>query len=176
MAKKREYKKWSQQQYTHGAIWAIWAFACLKDGDKAVKYYKYIVPIEHARTRELQNKYKVEPYVIVADMYTAPNLIGRGGWTWYTGSSSWFNKVGIEEILGLKIIDGNLSISPCIDSEWKEYSIRYRYKTSIYNIKVRNPNNRQSGIINFKLNGEEVDGKKVKLIDDGRINEIEIIM
>ena len=163
-------------QYTHAALWAIWAFTRLKNGDKAVKYYKYIVPIEHARTRELQNKYKVEPYVIVADMYTAPNLIGRGGWTWYTGSSAWVCKIGIEEILGLKISNGNLSIEPCIDSEWKEYYIRYRYKTSVYNIKVKNPDNKQFGITSFKLNGEEIEDKKVKLIDDGRINEIEILM
>ena len=70
-------------------------------------------------------------------MYTAPNIIGRGGWTWYTGSSAWLNKIGIEEILGLNIENGIMKLKPCIDSSWKEYSIRYRYKTSVYNIKVR---------------------------------------
>lgn len=163
-------------QYTHAAIWAVLAQTILGEGNKAIQYYKYITPIEHARTRELANKYKVEPYVIVADMYTAPNIIGRGGWTWYTGSSSWYNKVGIEAILGLKIQNDVLSISPCIDETWKEYTIRYRYKTSVYNIKVKNPNNKQTGISSFKLNGQEIENKQIKLIDDGRINEVEILM
>lgn len=148
----------------------------LGNGDKAVKYFKYLIPIEHSRTRETANKYKVEPYVVVADIYTADNIIGRGGWTWYTGSSSWLNKVGIEAILGVNIENGILKINPCIDSSWKEYSIRYRYKTSIYNIKVKNPNGKQTGVQIFKLNNNEIPEKQIKLIDDGRTNEIEIIM
>ena len=148
----------------------------LKCGDKAIKYYKYLTPIEHSRTREIANKYKVEPYVIVADMYGTANLIGRGGWTWYTGSSSWYFKIGVEEILGLKIKNGILSINPCIDSTWKEYMVKYKFKNTIYNIKVRNPNNKQTGITSFKLNGQEIENKQIKLIDDGRINEIEVVM
>ena len=163
-------------QYTHAAIWAIWAMTILGEGDKAVKYFKYLIPIEHARTRETANKYKVEPYVVVADMYTAPNIIGRGGWTWYTGSSAWLNKIGIEEILGLNIENGIMKLKPCIDSSWKEYSIRYRYKTSVYNIKVKNPNNKQTGIETLKLNGEVIENKQIKLIDNGKINEVEAIM
>lgn len=109
-------------------------------------------------------------------MYGAQNLIGRGGWTWYTGSSSWYLKVGLENILGLQIKDNNLTIKPCIDSNWKEYSIRYRYKTSIYNIKVKNPEGKQSGVTIFKHNGQEITDKQIKLIDNGTINEIEIVM
>ena len=81
-------------------------------GDKATEFYRMINPIEHSRTRESANKYKVEPYVIPADVYGASNLIGQGGWTWYTGSSSWFYKAGIEYILGLKIEKGILTINP----------------------------------------------------------------
>lgn len=176
MTKKRKYKKWSQQQYTHAAIWAIWAMAILGEGDKAVKYFKYLIPIEHSRTRETANKYKVEPYVVVADMYTAPNIVGRGGWTWYTGSSGWLNKIGIEAILGLNIENGIMKLKPCIDSNWREYSIRYRYKTSVYNIKIKNPNNKQTGIEILKLNGEIIENKQIKLIDNGKINEVEAIM
>ena len=163
-------------QYTHAAIWVVWAMTLLKHGDKAIKYYKYLTPIEHSRTREIANKYKVEPYVIVADMYGTANLIGRGGWTWYTGSSSWYFKVGVEEILGLKVENGMLSINPCIDSTWKEYMVKYKFKSTVYNIKVRNPNNKQTGISSFKLNGQEIESKQIKLIDDGRINEIEVVM
>ncbi|MBQ3145092.1 MAG: hypothetical protein IJB90_00640 [Clostridia bacterium] len=126
-------------QYTHAAMWAIIAYSKLGFGDKAVEYYRMVNPIEHSRTKEAARKYKVEPYVIAADVYGAKNLQGRGGWTWYTGSSSWFLKAGLEDILGLKVEKGILKFDPCISSKWEEYSIRYRYKTSIYNIQVKNP-------------------------------------
>ncbi|MBO5478240.1 MAG: hypothetical protein J6A04_00690 [Clostridia bacterium] len=163
-------------QYTHAAIWTIIAEAILGFGDKATEYFRMINPIEHARTKEAMARYKVEPYVVAADVYGVGNLAGRGGWTWYTGSSSWLYKAGIEYILGLKIMEGVLSINPAISSEWKEYSIRYEYKTSIYNIKVKNPNGKNTGVDKFIVNGEEIPEKKIKLIDNGKINEIEIIM
>ena len=83
-----------------------------------------INPIEHSRTKESSLKYKVEPYVIAADIYGANNLAGRGGWTWYTGSSGWYYKAGIEYIIGLKINEGVLKVDPCIPREWKEYSVK----------------------------------------------------
>ena len=132
-------------QYTHAAIWAILAYTIIGFGDKAVEYFRMINPIEHSRTKESAIKYKVEPYVISADIYGAENLKGKGGWTWYTGAASWFCKVGIENILGLKIENGVLKLSPCISTKWQEYSIKYKYKTSIYNIQVKNPNGRCTG-------------------------------
>lgn len=99
-----------------------------------------INPIEHSRTKEAANKYKVEPYVVSADVYTQKNLAGRGGWTWYTGSSSWMYEAGIKYLLGLHIENGYLSIQPCIPSDWKEYSIKYKHGNSVYNIHVSNPN------------------------------------
>ncbi len=135
-----------------------------------------INPIEHARTKEAASRYKVEPYVVAADVYGVGNLAGRGGWTWYTGSAGWLYKAGIEYILGLKIVDNTLSIQPAIAANWKEYSIRYEYKTSVYNIKIKNPNGKNTGVEKFTLNGEEIPEKQVKLIDNGKINEIEIIM
>ena len=135
-----------------------------------------INPIEHTKTKETTSRYKVEPYVIAADVYGVGNLSGRGGWTWYTGSSSWMYKAAIEYILGLKIEEGILSIKPAISSNWKEYSIRYEYKETTYNIKVKNPNGKNKGIEKFLLNGEEIKEKKIKLIDNGKINEIEVIM
>ena len=164
-------------QYTHAAIWAILAFTIIGLGDKAVEYYRMINPIEHARTKEAANKYKVEPFVISADIYSTENLKGRGGWTWYTGSSSWFCKVGLENILGLKIEKDILKIEPCISSKWEEYFIQYRYKSSIYNIKVKNPYARCTGENQtFYLNGREIEDKKIKLEDNNKINEIEIIL
>ena len=163
-------------QYTHGAIWAIIAEAMLGFGNKAVELYKMINPIEHSKTKDAIQKYKVEPYVIAADVYSYKNLTGRGGWTWYTGSSSWFLKTGIENILGLKIEDKMLSIKPCIDSSWKEYSIRYKYGNSIYNITVKNPNGKNTEISKFVINGLEIKDKKIKLQDDGKIYDVEVIM
>ncbi len=104
------------------------------------------------------------------------NLAGRGGWTWYTGSSSWMYIAGIKYILGLNIENGYIDFSPSISSEWKEYSIRYKYGESIYNIKVKNPNGRTNTVEKVILNGIEVEDKKIKLNPDGNVNEIEIFM
>jgi len=164
-------------QYTHAAMWAIIAFTKLGFGDKAVEYYRMINPIEHSRTKDAARKYKVEPYTIPADIYGANNLAGRGGWTWYTGSSSWFLKAGLEDILGLKVETGILKIEPCISSKWEEYSIRYRFKTSIYNITVKNPEGKCTGENQkFYFNGKEIQEKQIKLEDNNSINEIEVIL
>ena len=90
-------------QYTHAAIWSVIAFAMLNLNEKAMELYKMINPIEHSNSYEKAIVYKVEPFVIAADIYGASNLLGRGGWTWYTGSSSWFYRTGIEILLGLKV-------------------------------------------------------------------------
>ncbi len=162
-------------QYTHSAIWVIIAEAMLGFGDKATELYRMINPIEHARYKEASQKYRVEPYVIAADIYGTSNLAGRGGWTWYTGSSSWYYKVGIEYILGLKIKRGYLKVEPCIPKEWKEYQIQYKWKESIYNIKIKNPEGKNTGVKKVIFNGEEVENN-IKLDGDRKIHQIEIIM
>ena len=163
-------------QYTHAAVWTIIAECMLGFGDKAYEYFRMINPIEHSRTMEQANKYKVEPYVIAADVYGAGNLKGRGGWTWYTGSSSWYYKAGIEYILGLKIKNNILKIDPCIPKEWKEYTIQYKYKTSTYNIKVQNNNSKNTGVEKFIVNGEEIQEKEILLQDNGKIYNIKVCM
>ena len=163
-------------QYTHGAIWAIIAEAMLGFGNKATELFRMINPIEHSRTKEAVQKYKVEPYVVAADIYGQKNLAGRGGWTWYTGSSSWMYEAGIKYILGLNIQNKVLTINPCIPNDWKAYKIRYKYGNSIYNIKVNNLNNKCSGIEKMLLNGEKVENKKIYLQDDGKVYNVEIIM
>lgn len=162
-------------QYTHGAIWVIIAEAMLGFGDKATELYRMINPIEHARTKEASKKYKVEPYVIAADVYGAGNLAGQGGWTWYTGSSSWYYKAGIEYLLGLKVEKGYIKIEPCIPKEWKEYQMQYKWKESIYNIKVKNPEGKNTGVSKVILNGEEVENC-IKLDGSRNIYQIEVIM
>ena len=104
------------------------------------------------------------------------NLAGRGGWTWYTGSSSWMYIAGIKYILGLNIENGYISFNPSISNEWKEYSIKYKFEKSIYNIKINNANGKSSGINKIILNGNELKDKKVRLEGNSGVNEIEIIM
>ena len=161
-------------QYTHSSCWVIIAESMLGFGDKALEWYRMINPIEHSRTKEACNKYKVEPYVIPADIYGANNLAGRGGWTWYTVSSSWYYKAGIEYILGLKVENGYLSILPCIPKNWKEYQMQYKWQNSIYKITVKNPDGKntfEKGTSKVTLNGNEVENH-IKL--DGSRNEYEI--
>lgn len=134
-----------------------------------------INPIEHSRTKEASKKYKVEPYVIAADIYGIGNLAGKGGWTWYTGSSSWYYKAGIEYILGLKIEKGYLRIEPCIPNNWKEYQIQYKWKESIYNIIIKNPNGKNTGVSKIILDGKETENN-IKLDGSRRIYKIEAIM
>ena len=163
-------------QYTHAAVWVIIAESMLGFGDKATELHRMINPIEHARTKESCKKYKVEPYVIAADIYGASNLAGRGGWTWYTGSASWYYKTGIENILGLKIKSGVARIEPCIPSSWKEYNIKYKWKNAFYNIGVKNPNGKNTGVEKVTVNGVELgETKEIKLEDSGTFN-VEILM
>ena len=162
-------------QYTHASCWVIIAEAMLGFGDKALNLYKMINPIEHSRTKASVQKYKVEPYAIAADIYGAKNLVGRGGWTWYTGSASWYYKAGLEYILGLKINKGIMMVKPCIPKEWKEYKIDYHYGNSIYHIIVKNPNGKNTGITKVILNGKEVENK-IKLDKNGGIYNVEIEM
>lgn len=163
-------------QYTHAAIWVIIAEAILGFGNKACELFRMINPIEHARTKAEAEKYKVEPYVVPADVYGQSNLAGRGGWTWYTGSSSWLYEAGIKYILGLQVEKGFLKINPCIPSEWKEYSIRFNYGMAIYNITIKNPNSKNTGVESFIFNGNTIEEKQIKLTEISSINEIDIIM
>ena len=159
-------------QYTHSAIWVIIAEALLGFGDKAVEYFRMINPIEHSKTKDSVMKYKVEPYIIPADIYGQGNLAGRGGWTWYTGSSSWMYIAGIKYILGLNIQNGYMTFKPAIASNWKEYFVRYKYGNSIYNIKfIKCRENEDKKVV---LNGNVVEDRKIKLEDSSSVNEVEV--
>ena len=158
-------------QYTHAAVWTIIAEAMLGFGEKATEFFRMINPIEHARTKDEAKKYKVEPYVIPADIYGG-ELAGRGGWTWYTGSSSWMYEAGIRYILGFNLEKNILKIEPHIPESWKEYSIRYKYGNSIYNIKVVNRNQKENKKV--RVNGKNIDGEEIILNDSGGIYGVEV--
>ncbi len=161
-------------QYTHAACWVVIAEALLGFGEKATELFRMINPIEHARTKEAANKYKVEPYVIAADIYGKGNLAGRGGWTWYTGSSCWFYEAGLRYILGFNVENGKLKIEPHIPDEWEEYEIRYKYGDSLYNIKVKNNKDNRKEEQTFTVNGEIIEENKIKLDKNGGIYHIDV--
>ena len=129
-----------------------------------------INPIEHARTKEEAKKYKVEPYVIAADIYGG-SLAGRGGWTWYTGSSSWMYEAGIKYILGLRVEGNILKIEPCIPNNWNEYSIKYKYGNSIYNIKIIRKNMQEKKVY---LDGKELESNEISLNGNGGVYGVEV--
>ena len=162
-------------QYTHSAVWAVIAEAMLGKGDKAVELYKMITPIEHARTKEAANKYKVEPYVIAADVYGAQNLAGSGGWTWYTGSSSWYYLAGVQYILGMNIYHNSMSFNPCVPKFWESFEIKYKFGNSIYNINIKNPDGKNTGISRVYVNGVEQENKII-LDSSGKVFNVEVIM
>jgi cyclic beta-1,2-glucan synthetase len=127
-------------QYTHAAAWVILAYAKLGMGDVAAELFSLLNPINHSRTPIEANKYKVEPYVVAADVYSTGANLGRGGWTWYTGSSGWMYRVAIEWILGIQKKENKLVINPCVPKDWSEFSVQYRHGDTKYNIHFKNPN------------------------------------
>ena len=162
-------------QYTHAALWAVIATALLGDGDRAMHLYRMINPVTHALTPEDVARYKVEPYVIAADVYTAEGHVGRGGWTWYTGSASWLYRVGLEAILGFTKRGDTLVMNPCIPSEWKGFSIEYSHGDSVYAIDVRNPASVNTGIESVTVDGQTVSGP-LPLVSDGQRHEVIVTM
>lgn len=157
-------------QYTHAAVWVILALTKLGMGSKAWKYYNMINPINHSNTELEARRYKVEPYVMCADVYIKEPHGGRGGWSWYTGASGWMYKVGIEDILGLKKVEGKgYIIKPCVPDEWKEYEINIKNKLEDYNILIRR--GKEKGIF---INGEKQDNNLI-LKDKGKLKIVVII-
>ena len=154
-------------QYTHAALWAVLATALQGEGNRAFELFQMLNPITHADSPDGVDIYKVEPYVVAADVYTAKGHLGRGGWTWYTGSASWMYRVALEAILGFQQRGDMLFIEPCIPADWKEFTIEYRVGASTYEITVENPDGLQTGTVELTVDGNAVE-KAIHLIDDGK--------
>lgn len=155
-------------QYTHAAIWTMMAYAAIKDGKTATELFSLINPINRSATRTGSQKYKVEPYVISADIYGVPPHVGRGGWSWYTGSASWMYRAAIESILGLNVHDKTLSIEPCIPREWDKFEITYRKGKARFHILVLNNQTEAS----TEVDGKKIPGKEISIQDDGQEHEV----
>jgi cyclic beta-1,2-glucan glucanotransferase len=167
-------------QYTHGAIWSVLAFAALGDGDRAGDLFSILNPINHASTRAGVQRYKVEPYVMAADVYTEPPHVGRGGWTWYTGSAGWMYQAGIESILGFRLRGTSLTIDPCIPRAWPSYTIVFRYRSARYEIGVENPHGVSRGVASAELDGQALaltgQGAAIPLADDGATHRVRVVL
>ena len=160
-------------QYTHAAIWTAMAFAQLGDSRRAWELLAMINPVNHARTREEIATYKVEPYVVAADVYAVSPHIGRGGWTWYTGSASWMYRLILESLLGLKLEVDKLHFAPCLPADWESFKVHYRYRETLYHITVLQTH-AGSGETSVTVDGAEQPGKTIALIDDRKEHLVEV--
>jgi cellobiose phosphorylase len=161
-------------QYTHAAIWTTIAFALLGEVDQAWDLVALLNPIHHAMTPEQVNIYKVEPYVIVADVYSVAPHTGRGGWTWYTGSAGWTYRLLTETLLGLNLEADRLRFAPRIPKSWSGYKVRYRYKETTYHIAfVRQPGAKGPRV---SLDGKPIDDSAIPLVDDKRDHQVDVVM
>jgi cyclic beta-1,2-glucan synthetase len=154
-------------QYTHAVAWTIIALARLGMGDEAMELFHMVNPINHMRTPTGSERYRVEPYAIAADVYAHPMHVGRGGWTWYTGSAGWMYQAAIRHLLGVQRNGATISIDPCIPAIWPEYTLDWTIGMTRYRFTVLNPEHRTTGVASVSLDGTVVDAGAVPLIDDG---------
>jgi len=162
-------------QYTHAAAWVALAQLMRGRGDDAGALLRLLNPVHLTETAADIERYRVEPYVLAADVYAESPHIGRGGWTWYTGSASWFYRVVIESQLGLTLRGETLELTPCIPKAWPRFSMHYRFRTTTYHITVENPESVERGVRSCRLDGELVIGP-IKLVDDGAPHTIVVVL
>jgi cellobiose phosphorylase len=163
-------------QYTHAAIWMVWAYTLLRENRKAWELFDVLNPVNHTLTRKDLDTYRVEPYVVAADVYTLKGHEGHGGWTWYTGSAGWMYRLIIEQLLGIHKSGDYLVLKPCPRPDWKEYKVHYRFGKSIYHISfVRAAEATKSSSMLITVDGVEAHySDKVHLIDDNSDHNVQV--
>ena len=160
-------------QYTHAAIWTVMAFAAMGDSRRAWELFSMINPVHHSSTPETAAVYRVEPYVVAADVYAVPPHTGRGGWTWYTGSAGWLYRLITESLLGLHRDVDKLRFSPCLPADWREFKIHYRYRETEYHITIRNSGGGTT-VKRLVADGVEQPDLTLPLIDDRQNHNAEV--
>jgi cyclic beta-1,2-glucan synthetase len=164
-------------QYTHAAVWAAIAFAMLGDGDRAAEVLSMVNPIVRARTAAAADRYKVEPYVLAADVYAEPPHVGRGGWTWYTGSAGWMYRAVLESLLGFRLRGERLVVDPCIPAGWAGFDIAFRHRSARYAIAVENPRRVSRGVSSVTVDGVPLAGDRaIRLADDGGTHDVRVVL
>jgi cellobiose phosphorylase len=164
-------------QYTHGAVWAAMAFAALGEGERAWELFDMINPVNHAQSPQGVAVYKVEPYVVAADVYAAAPHVGRGGWSWYTGSAGWMYRLVVESLLGLRRAGETLQLAPCLPPHWPGYKLDYRYRDTVYHIAVAQTgvgHDGESGVASVRVDLVERDDKTIHLVDDQQEHHVEV--
>ncbi len=163
-------------QYTHAAAWAVIAHAMLGDGNAASELFGLINPIGNASTPAGAARYKAEPYVLAGDVYSTPPHVGRGGWSWYTGSAAWLYRAGLESIAGFQLRGTRLVIDPCIPTGWPGFTIVYRHHATTYRIAVENPDGVSRGVRTLVIDGAAQEGSSVELVDDGGEHQVQVVL
>jgi cyclic beta-1,2-glucan synthetase len=163
-------------QYSHAAMWAILAFSKLGEGEKAGELFALLNPINHAHTPEEAERYKVEPYVVAADVYSVAPHVGRGGWTWYTGSAAWMYRAGIEGILGIRREGAFLVVEPCVPASWPGFEATVKVGSSRYDIRVESASRRCRGVAYATLDGAPLScvKERVRVPLDGETHRLQI--
>ena len=161
-------------QYTHGAIWTAMAFALIGDSERAWELFALLNPIHHGGTPEQIATYKVEPYVVAADVYAVAPHTGRGGWTWYTGSAGWMYRLLVETLLGVNIEGDQLRLAPRLPKTWATFKIHYRYRQTVYHITITRIAADSADANRLSLDGQEISGQTVPLQDDRREHTVEL--
>lgn len=160
-------------QYTHAAIWAAMAFAQLGDSQRAWELFTMINPVNHGRSPAETAIYKVEPYVVAADVYAVAPHIGRGGWTWYTGSAAWMYRLIVESLLGLRLDGDKLWLKPCPPNDWREFTLHYRHLETVYHLVVR-PLPDHSGTMDMLIDGKARQEPSIPLVNDHQEHWVEV--
>jgi cyclic beta-1,2-glucan synthetase len=163
-------------QYTHGVLWTAWATALQGDGDGAVALFDLLNPIHHAQTPAELERYRVEPYVVAADVYAARDHVGRGGWTWYTGSAGWMYRLAVEAILGFRLLGDRLRIEPAIPRDWPGFTLVYRRGDTRYEVKVENAPGAGRGVQRVELDGKLLPGADIPLLVDGDHHRVLVVL
>jgi cellobiose phosphorylase len=159
-------------QYTHAAIWATMAFAELGDSARAWELLRMINPVNHGMDPAQMDVYKVEPYVVSADVYAVEPHVGRGGWSWYTGSAGWMYRLIVESLLGLRLDAGRLRFAPVLPADWEGFTMDYRHRGTLYRIRVRQGDAGTPSTV--RLNGVAQADGCVPLTDDGMEHSVEL--
>jgi len=163
-------------QYTHAAIWAAMAFASLGDSRRAWELLAMINPVNHGNSAEGIKRYKVEPYVVAADVYAVAPHTGRGGWTWYTGSAAWMYRLITESLLGLKLETDKLYFEPCLPADWDGFTVHYRFRETIYHIRVMQKQAGEKKATTVMVDGVVQQGKAIALVDDGKEHAVLVVV
>ena len=163
-------------QYTHAAIWTVMALARLGMGGEAMELFHMINPINHMRSVEGTERYRAEPYAVAADVYAHPMHVGRGGWTWYTGSAGWMYQAAVQWLLGLRRHGATMSVNPCIPAVWPHYSLEWTVGRTRYRFTVSNPEHHSQGIRSAELDGAAIDARAIPIEDDGGRHEVTIVL